>query len=107
MPYIRTAIQNIVRNHFPEFLYVNTGLSNNVSGGIVREFAVSFYGAPQLKKIRELKTDRIGQLTTLTGTVTRTTEVRPELLYASFTCNECNAVINDVEQQFRYTEVII
>ncbi|CAO3644187.1 unnamed protein product [Cunninghamella blakesleeana] len=104
MPYIRIAIQNIVRNHFPAFVYVNSELTNSVGGGSVREFTVSFYGAPQLKKIRELKTDRIGQLTTLSGTVTRTTEVRPELLYASFTCNECNAVINDVEQQFRYTE---
>ncbi|CAO3625726.1 unnamed protein product [Cunninghamella echinulata] len=106
MPYIRSAIQNIVRDQFRDFLYVNTGLSDNgaSSGGIIREFAVSFYGAPQLHKIRELKTEKIGQLTTLSGTVTRTTEVRPELLYASFTCNECNAIINDVEQQFRYTE---
>ncbi|KAI9303311.1 MCM2/3/5 family-domain-containing protein [Cunninghamella echinulata] len=106
MPYIRSAIQNIVRDQFRDFLYVNTGLSDNGanSGGIIREFAVSFYGTPQLHKIRELKTEKIGQLTTLSGTVTRTTEVRPELLYASFTCNECNAIINDVEQQFRYTE---
>lgn len=32
----------------------------------------------------------------LTGTVTRTTEVRPELLYATFRCEACNTVVADV-----------
>jgi len=40
----------------------------------------------------------------IAGTVTRTTEVRPELLYASFLCLACNAEIKDIEQQFKYTE---
>lgn len=35
-------------------------------------------------KIRDLRTNKIGQLTKLEGTVTRTSEVRPELLSASF-----------------------
>ena len=40
----------------------------------------------------------------ISGTVTRTTEVRPELVRASFICLACNAEVKDVEQQFKYTE---
>lgn len=36
--------------------------------------------------------------------MTRTTEVRPELLLGAFQCKSCSRVIRDVEQQFRYTE---
>ncbi|KAI8066893.1 MCM2/3/5 family-domain-containing protein [Gongronella butleri] len=104
MPYIRHAIQNIVRKHFPDFMHVNTSLSENASGAVLREFAVAFYGMPTLQRVRELRTDKIGQLITVSGTVTRTTEVRPELLYATFLCKECTTVVRDVEQQFRYTE---
>lgn len=47
-----------------------------------------------------------GQLITLSGTVTRTSQVRPELLYGSFQCNDCNTVVKDVQQEFKYTEVL-
>ncbi|ORX54404.1 MCM-domain-containing protein [Hesseltinella vesiculosa] len=104
MPYIRRAIQNVVRRHFPDFMHVNTALAENTAGAVLREFQVAFYGMPQMQRVRELRTEKIGQLLTVSGTVTRTTEVRPELLYATFTCNLCNATIRDVEQQFRYTE---
>jgi DNA replication licensing factor MCM6 len=99
------AIQNVVRKNFPEFMHINTSSSNIVAGAILREFAVAFYNMPNSERIRELRTETIGQLLTITGTVTRTTEVRPELLYGSFTCPQCSFVVNDVEQQFKYTEV--
>jgi DNA replication licensing factor MCM6 len=38
------------------------------------------------------------------GTVTRTTEVRPELLYGRFLCGECGVLSPPIEQQFKYTE---
>lgn len=41
---------------------------------------------------------------TITGTITRTTEVRPELIQGSFLCMLCNKEIGDIEQQFKYTE---
>ncbi|KAI7866660.1 MCM2/3/5 family-domain-containing protein [Spinellus fusiger] len=104
LPYLRRAVQNVVRKHFPDQLHVNTQYTNPVTGAIVREYSVAFYGLSELARVRQLKTDRIGQLLSVSGTVTRTTEVRPELIYASFTCNECGKVMNDVEQQFRYTE---
>jgi DNA replication licensing factor MCM6 len=40
----------------------------------------------------------------LCGTVTRTSEVRPELLYASFICRKCGTLHNNIEQQFQFTE---
>ena len=51
-----------------------------------------------------MKSVKIGKLTAISGTVTRTTEVRPELLYGSFICLSCNTEVKDVEQQFRFTE---
>jgi len=49
--------------------------------------------------------DRIGQLNSISGTVTRTSEVRPELISGTFSCEMCQTTIRDVEQQFKYTEV--
>lgn len=49
--------------------------------------------------------NRLGKLMSISGTVTRTSEVRPELLYGTFTCKDCGGVMHNVEQQFKYTEV--
>ena len=55
-------------------------------------------------RIRQLKSERIGKLMTVSGTITRTTEVRPELTLGSFICMACNTIQDDVVQQFRYTK---
>ena len=55
--------------------------------------------------IRDLKTEKVGTLMSVSGTVTRTSEVRPELLFGSFVCEVCGGLVNEVEQQFKYTEV--
>ena len=44
-------------------------------------------------------------LMSISRTVTRTSEVQPELLYGRFTCEACKGIVNEVEQQFKYTEV--
>lgn len=49
--------------------------------------------------------DQHAQLVCITGTVTRTSQVRPELLFGTFECGECHSVIRDVQQEFYYTEV--
>ena len=46
-----------------------------------------------------------GHLVAISGTVTRTSEVRPELLFGSFRCHDCSGVIRDVEQEFKFSEV--
>lgn len=55
-------------------------------------------------RLRELRTRLVGKLSSICGTITRSSEVRPELLFGTFTCLDCNTLIKDVEQQFRYTE---
>ena len=51
-----------------------------------------------------MKCSKLGQLTAFKGTVTRTTEVRPELVIGVFRCLGCLLPSDPVEQQFRYTE---
>jgi DNA replication licensing factor MCM6 len=72
-----------------------------------REIYVAFRNLPSISKVRELRTDRLGRLVCISGTVTRTSEVRPELLFGRFMCTECGTESDLVEQQFRYTEPII
>ena len=58
-----------------------------------------------LTRLRELKTAVVGKLLTISATVTRTSEVRPELIDASFDCQACGTTIDGIVQQFKYTEV--
>ncbi|KAK3051938.1 MCM DNA helicase complex subunit mcm6 [Extremus antarcticus] len=67
-------------------------------------FALAFYNMPLVSRVRQLRTDQIGKLASISGTVTRTSEVRPELHLATFVCENCNSVIPDVEQIFKYSE---
>lgn len=55
--------------------------------------------------MRKIRTENVGQLISIKGTVTRTSEVRPELLFGTFKCLDCGTSIKDVEQQFQYTLV--
>ena len=63
---------------------------------------MAFVNLPRVHRLRELKAENIGQLTSFSGTVTRTSEVRPELLLGAFRCAE-HTLVPDVEQQCRYT----
>jgi DNA replication licensing factor MCM6 len=67
-------------------------------------FALAFYNLPLVSRIRQLRTTSIGQLLSISGTATRTSEVRPELSMATFICEACNTVVPNVEQTFKYTE---
>lgn len=69
-----------------------------------RPYWLSVYNLPYVRKLRDLRSKHVGGLAAISGTVTRSSEVRPELLLGSFTCGECGELYTDVEQQFRYTE---
>jgi len=99
-PYIRQALQNFVYQLQPRYAQ-DTGTR---TGNGVKEFWVSFYNMPAVDRIRDIRTENIGRLCAITGTVTRTSEVRPELLSGVFTCLECNTKQPSVEQQFRFTQ---
>ncbi|MCL7030272.1 hypothetical protein MKW94_023074 [Papaver nudicaule] len=72
-----------------------------------KDINIAFYNIPLLKRLRELSTAEIGKLVSLTGVVTRTSEVRPELLQGTFKCLDCGGIVKNVDQQFKYTEPII
>jgi DNA replication licensing factor MCM6 len=103
----------LVRKYEPTYLYTSTTVSTapsatgSSSGSSLqtRDFGIAFYNLPLTSGIRDLKMARIGQLVSISGTVTRTSEVRPELVSGTFVCEGCRATIRDVEQQFKYTEV--
>jgi len=68
------------------------------------KFTVAFYDLPLYSGIRDLRTEKLGRLISICGTVTRTTEIKPELLVGTFQCNECNREVTGVVQQFKVTE---
>nr|XP_036876656.1 DNA replication licensing factor MCM6 [Manis javanica] len=69
-----------------------------------KDFYVAFQDLPTRHKIRELTSSRIGLLTRISGQVVRTHPVHPELVSGTFLCLDCQTVIKDVEQQFKYTQ---
>lgn len=106
LPYLRRALTNLVARHCPEYLKINPTAADTDSVNLQsREFNVAFHHLPLVSAIRDLRTDRIGTLMSISGTVTRTSEVRPELLFGSFICEVCGGLVNEIEQQFKYTEV--
>ena len=95
-PFLRAAVQHIVGIENQNYVY-------DVDKG-QREFFVSFYNMPRVERIRAMRTEKIGRLMSLSGTVTRSSEVRPELLFGTFICIDCGTVHAGIEQQFEYTE---
>lgn len=106
LPFLRRAVLNLVEKYEPDYLKINPSSATSDSTNLqTREFSIAFYHLPLVSGIRELRTDKIGTLMSIGGTVTRTSEVRPELLFGTFRCEECRGFVEDIEQQFKYTEV--
>ena len=95
--FLRKGVQVFIRS-IPETAQYVQGEQGD------KEFFVSFYNMTTVERVRDLRTDKIGKLCAIQGTVTRTTEVRPELLYGTFTCLQCGTLAENIEQQFKYTE---
>ena len=93
--YLRSAVREFVRDHLRSFA--------DKEDGSEKEFWLSFYNLSHNEKLRSLRSDKIGSLSQFIGTVTRTTEVRPELFTGAFRCIECMNVVKGVGQQFKYT----
>ena len=70
-----------------------------------KEYFVAFNDVDAQWKVRGLTSDRIGKLLRITGQVVRTHPVHPELVLGTFKCADCQTMISDVEQQFKYTQV--
>ncbi|NP_989393.1 zygotic DNA replication licensing factor mcm6 [Xenopus tropicalis] len=89
-PYLCRAVKAFARDH------------GNVPQN--KEFYVAFQDLPTRHKIRELTTPRIGSLLRISGQVVRTHPVHPELVSGTFLCLDCQTLVRDVEQQFKYTQ---
>lgn len=103
-------MQSLVKKYAPTWLYTTITLSDTRpsvadSTLLTRDFDIAFYNMPLTSGIRSLKSRAIGRLLAISGTVTRTSEVRPELISGTFVCEGCRTHVRDIEQQFKYTEV--
>ncbi|KAH8917384.1 putative MCM6-involved in replication [Atractiella rhizophila] len=104
LPFLLAGLRNLVSRFCPGWLYISTSPNSNASTGAPRPFQLAFYNLPLTHSIRSLRTASIGRLVSVSGTVTRTSEVRPELVRGTFVCEVCKTTVDGIEQQFRYTE---
>ncbi|CRK19445.1 hypothetical protein BN1723_011870 [Verticillium longisporum] len=127
LPFITAALHGAIAKHEPQYFREHrqpTASSNQTSSAASNAasasqselgsktsnqqtdklFAIAFYNLPLVSRVRSLRAANIGQLLSISGTVTRTSEVRPELSLGTFLCQACRTVIPNVEQTFRYTE---
>ncbi|KAH6632775.1 MCM2/3/5 family-domain-containing protein [Chaetomium tenue] len=128
LPFLTAALHNMIAKYEPQYFREHrqaTASSQHTSGAsnmgsssagqnemgsktanqqTDKLFAIAFYHLPLVSRVRALRARNIGQLLSISGTVTRTSEVRPELALATFICEACSSVVPDVEQTFRYTE---
>lgn len=128
LPFLTAALHNSIAKYEPQYFREHrqpTASSNQTTSGASvagsasqseaqrsktsnqqtdKLFAIAFYNLPLVSRVRSLRASNIGQLLSISGTVTRTSEVRPELSLATFVCEACKSVVPNVEQTFRYTE---
>eukprot|EP00667_Euglena_gracilis_P003045 EG_transcript_3049 len=96
-PYLKSAISSVATRHV-------RGAS--LDGQEWKDIWVAFFNLPKVLKVRDLKTQFVGKLQCISGTVTRTNQVRPELMKGKFQCLDCQTPSDFIEQQFKYTEPI-
>lgn len=121
LPFLQQGLRRVIKRVIPELLRSGAidsqaatapegsgaaGSGSSAASVLETEkvFQISIYNLPTVHRIREVKSEKIGSLLTISGTVTRSSEVRPELYLGTFTCDMCRAVIENVEQTFKYTE---
>jgi DNA replication licensing factor MCM6 len=90
-PFLCAAVKNFVKDQ------VEAEVDN-------KDFYLSLIEVNTSSKVRELSTQKIGTLTKIQGQVVRTHPVHPELVSGTFTCMDCQTVVEGVEQQFKYTQ---
>jgi DNA replication licensing factor MCM6 len=128
LPFLTSGLHNMIAKYEPQYFREHrqpTASSNQTTSGgsnagsasqselqgsktanqqTDKLFSIAFYNLPLVSRVRSLRAKNIGQLLAISGTVTRTSEVRPELSLATFVCEACRSVVPNVEQTFRYTE---
>ena len=82
--FLRQALKNLMKREHEEYATDD------------KDFWVCFFNMPTQLNIRDLKAAKIARLMSFAGTVTRTSEVRPELIEGIFMCETCGAVVHTV-----------
>ena len=101
-PYLRRAAKKFVLDCHPELERSSAGGSMKDTR-VVPSYFVAMYNCPAILPVRALRTCTIGRFSAFSGTVTRSSDVRPELLVGSFRCQKCGLVAPDVLQQYHLT----
>lgn len=103
-PVLKAVARDFVKKHQREWL-----MDNGDGAQDEKEIWVAFFNLPrgETQKMRDLHTERIGKLSSFAGTVTRTSDVRPELISGCFRCTQCSTDIRNVEQQFKFTKPVV
>lgn len=109
--YNQNLATTIIEEYYRIFPYLCQAVSNFVRDRCElkkeKECYVSFVDVPTRHKVRELKMEKIGTLIRISGQVIRTHPVHPELVLGTFVCLDCQTVIKNVEQQFKFTNPTI
>lgn len=92
---LNKALNSLVKGLTPEYVIEDERTQKE------RDFFVSFYNLTEQLRLRDLVTFRIGQLCSVSGTVTRTSEVKPELYLGTFECEHCFNVVDNIAQEFK------
>jgi DNA replicative helicase MCM subunit Mcm2 (Cdc46/Mcm family) len=92
--FLLTALRSFIESVVPDHVVNDMGQD--------KTFQVAFRGVSPQVQLRDLRTCEIGKLISIVGTVTRTGDVRPELVNGTFLCLECRAEIRNIQQQFKY-----
>nr|CAH7729653.1 unnamed protein product [Callosobruchus chinensis] len=109
--YNQNLATTIIEEYYRIYPFLCQAVSNYVKdrAGLKKEKEcyISFMDVPTRHVVRELKTEKIGTLVRISGQVIRTHPVHPELVLGTFTCLECQTVVKNVEQQFKFTQPTI
>ena len=109
-PYLRRGIQQFLYELHPELQAYNNNNNNNnnnSSSSSYHQYYIALHNLPAVLPLRQLRTSMLCRLVSVTGTVTRSTEVRPELLVGAFRCNQCGLLAESVHQQYHYTRPLL
>jgi DNA replication licensing factor MCM6 len=103
--FLQRAIQTFVLDLCPELLDGGNNSAQTAQQNQQQQqlYFVAFMNLPQTLLVRQLRMDRMGRLVAIKGTVTRTGEVRPELLEGTFRCQKCGLLATGVRQHYHYT----
>ncbi|KAJ3190554.1 MCM DNA helicase complex subunit mcm6 [Irineochytrium annulatum] len=91
------ALSNLIQSQFYRF-------ASHAAIGVPSDY--KYRMEPHLRRAvqNQVRVHNPGYLRQSSGAITRTSEVRPELLFGTFKCNDCGSIVKDVEQEFKYTE---